>query len=190
MIDRIAQDSGLVLIFFVAAAVLAVPVVIWRIRAGRSSWSALWITALEAGLVASLIGILALTLSAFAVAGQGAIDLIPFRGLVDSFALGEFWVGIALFDLVGNVLLYMPLGFFAALRFERLSGWVWLGIALVLSGAIEVTQFLLLNRAADVTDVLMNTLGAVTGFLVGRAIQHAGRRIPIWRAKDRGHLGQ
>jgi len=171
LLGRIGQESGLIAIVGFAVVLVAVPVVILRVRSGRPVQDTIWLTALEAAIAASLIGILALTLGQFGFGGLGAINLVPFQSLIDSFSQGEFWVGIVLVDLAGNFLLYFPLGLFVALRFPSLSIWPWTLAVLALTAAIELIQGVVLNRSADVTDVLMNGLGGVVGFLVARGVQ-------------------
>jgi glycopeptide antibiotics resistance protein len=171
LLGRIGQESGLIAIVAILALLIAVPVVVLRVRAGRSLWPSVWQTALEVGIVASLVGILALTVGAFGPGGSGQVNLVPFQSLVDSFSLGDFWVAIVLVDLAGNFLLYFPLGLFVALRFRALSIWTWALMVVALTTAIEILQGFVLNRSADVTDVLMNGLGGVAGFLVARTGQ-------------------
>jgi glycopeptide antibiotics resistance protein len=178
LLDRLGQQSGLILVVAIAALLIALPVLVWRVRAAQPLWRAVWKTALEAGLLASLAGALALTLGAFATGGRGEVNFIPFQSVLDSFALGEFYVGIALYDLALNFILYFPLGLFAGLRFPRLSLWPWVVASFALATAVEATQGLVLARSADVTDVLMNGLGGTAGFLVARAIQGYASRLP------------
>jgi glycopeptide antibiotics resistance protein len=172
LLGRIGQESGLVLIVGVAVLLVSVPVVIARVRYGRHLWPSISQTALEAAILGSLAGIVALTTGAFGSGGMGQVNLVPFKSLADSFAHGEYWVGIVLVDLAGNFLLYFPLGLFVAVRFPRLSIVVWVTTVVVLSSCIEVLQGLVFNRSADITDVLMNGLGGVVGFLAARAAQH------------------
>lgn len=176
LIDRISRESGLVLIVGISVLLIAVPVVILRIRSGRQVWPAILQTALEAAILASLLGIFALTLGAFAYGGSGQVNLIPFRDLVDSLAQGEYWIGIVLVDIASNFLLYVPLGLFVALRFPSVSIRAWAPTVVALTAGIEVLQGFVLNRSADVTDVLMNGLGGVVGFVLARAIQRLAAR--------------
>lgn len=89
---------------------------------------------------------------------HGQVNLLPFSQEVD-------WTGYAL-----NVLLFMPLGVLLPLlclwwaRLHRVAA-----AGLFLSLLIEVSQ-LLNNRSTDVDDLLMNTLGAVLGFMLFRVI--------------------
>ena len=70
-------------------------------------------------------------------------------------------------DLISNVLLYAPLGIFAAGSFRRLSPLAGAALAallgLTLSAAIELTQFYDLTRSSDLCDVYANAAGALLG---------------------------
>lgn len=79
-------------------------------------------------------------------------------------------------DLVANILLYMPYGFFAALaispRIAARKRLLWVGIGgFVLCTAIELAQFYVVGRVTNMSDVYLNTfgsvLGAVGGILIG-----------------------
>lgn len=155
---------------------IALPIVAWRIRSGEVVSAAAWKTGLEVAILGSLAMIGVLTLGAFGSGGQGQVNWVPFQSLLDGLALGEFWVGIALTDLLGNILLFIPLGLVIGLRFVRLPIWVWAApIAVALTAAIEIVQLFVLNRSADMTDVMMNGLGGIFGFVVGRMIQRVAR---------------
>ena len=89
---------------------------------------------------------------------QGGLNLHLWSGLrVDS-----LWEGIM---LVGNVAMFLPLGFFLPLL------WRWKGVipvvavGAVLSLSIEGMQFVI-GRALDVGDVFLNTLGTALGWLL------------------------
>ncbi|MEX2546257.1 MAG: VanZ family protein [Chloroflexota bacterium] len=171
LLDRLRAESGLIALVPIAMLLIAIPLTIWRVRAGDSWSSAVWKTALDVAIIGSLAGMLALTLSSLATGGQGQINLIPFQSLFDSFALGEFWVGIVLVDLAANFLLYVPLGLFVGLRLSGLPTLAWALPVVALSAAIEVVQGSVLNRSADVTDGVMNWLGGVAGFAAARMLQ-------------------
>lgn len=74
-----------------------------------------------------------------------------------------------LVNVVGNVLLFVPLGCFGLLCTR------WRLLVVVLSGgalslAIEATQYLA-HRVADVDDVILNATGTVLGAMVGLGLQ-------------------
>jgi VanZ family protein len=82
-------------------------------------------------------------------------------------------------DLIANVLLYMPFGFFAALSVGRRGAFVPIAVAaaagLVLSGAIEIAQFYDAGRDSQMTDVYANTGGALLGAIAAGIVARAGR---------------
>ncbi len=171
LLDRLGAETGVIALVLIAMLLIAIPITIWRVRAGDRWSSAARKTALDVAILGTLAGIFALTFSSFVTGGQGQINLIPFQSLFDSFALGEFWVGIVLVDLAANFLLYVPLGLFVGLRLRGLPTLAWALPVVALSAAIEVVQGSVLNRSADVTDVLMNWLGGVAGFAAARMLR-------------------
>jgi len=80
-------------------------------------------------------------------------------------------------DVVSNILLYIPLGFFAAYALEKRILVVILGATLsgfVLSLFVELVQFYDMRRVQEISDVCCNALGAFVG--AGAAVA-ARRRI-------------
>jgi glycopeptide antibiotics resistance protein len=72
--------------------------------------------------------------------------------------------------MAANVLLFVPFGLSLTLRGWRVPLWRVTLVSVALSVAIELTQGLAGNgRSADITDVLMNTLGGMCGWALGRA---------------------
>ena len=70
---------------------------------------------------------------------------------------------VSLGDIIGNVLLYVPFGYFAGSHFRR-RGWLMALVgATVLSCTTEFTQVWSHGRFPSVQDVLMNVLGAASG---------------------------
>lgn len=85
----------------------------------------------------------------------GDINLIPFQTFILS--------GIPLYTLLGNIVMFLPFGFFPALLWR---GYAWkrvLVTGLCVTGFIECWQ-LLVGRAFDIDDLMLNTLGALCGF--------------------------
>ncbi|WP_062465210.1 VanZ family protein [Demequina soli] len=122
-------------------------------------------TALWAAMLTCLAVILWVTIGLTVVThtgGSGGVNLTPGQEIRRALDTGA---GGPRLNLVGNILLFVPLGTVAALMTRRgfvlrvLTGTA-LGFAL--SAAIESTQHLL-GRVADVDDVILNTLGAFVG---------------------------
>ncbi len=104
------------------------------------------------------------------------ISLRPFRSIARDLASGGDGLVV---NLVGNVVVTLPLGASilvlagakARLRHAAAAGFV-------LSAMIESLQFGTGRRFTDVDDVILNTTGAVLGFLAAAAVRRA-RRKPI-----------
>jgi glycopeptide antibiotics resistance protein len=71
-------------------------------------------------------------------------------------------------NLIGNVVMFVPLGFLSVfglgLTVSRATG-----LCAALSVGIETVQLLLGNRWSDIDDVLLNTVGGLTGALAATA---------------------
>ena len=94
------------------------------------------------------------------------IVLVPFRDLFDALdSRGGIRAPIA--ELVGNLVLFIPLGMALHWRFPRFGLAHVTAVALAVSVAVEVLQALSgTGRWADITDVIMNTLGGTCGALL------------------------
>lgn len=86
--------------------------------------------------------------------------LTPFQEIARTFKTG---LGIQWLLLLGNVAMFMPLGFFPALLWRRWRWWKSLAVGFGASFAIEFTQFFI-GRYTDIDDVLLNTAGALAGY--------------------------
>ena len=85
------------------------------------------------------------------------VNLIPFSQ------------GDSLFNLLGNVGMFLPFGLSAALLWR---GWTWrraLAAGLAITSFIECWQ-VLVGRCFDIDDIILNALGVLCGFLLGRGL--------------------
>lgn len=97
------------------------------------------------------------------------INLIPFREQVIDWTRRSGPLAAA-GEVIGNVAIFVPLGAAAAWRFGRLQARRAVIGVIAFSLAIETTQLLVgERRTADITDVLLNALGAMIGFELWRA---------------------
>jgi hypothetical protein len=157
--------NGVVLMTLVAVplAVLVVWALAWRRRAGgvTSAWA--WRKSLaEVGMVHGTVPFLWLTMMPGAGAGivPARVSLVPLRDLVTMGPLG----------IVGNLLVFASLGFFAPLRFAALASVPRiLALGAGCSILVETAQYVLrLDRVSSVDDVLVNAAGAVLAALASR----------------------
>ncbi len=98
-------------------------------------------------------------------------NFIPFSSIYTSFDFNS--IGILVKQIGGNVLLLMPLGFYAPLmwhRFRKIKLIILLGF--LTSLGIESLQFLISGiigvtyRSFVVDDIILNTLGTIIGFWI------------------------
>jgi VanZ family protein len=93
------------------------------------------------------------------------------------------------FDIVANILAYVPLGFFVALVPRRAApasrAVVALATGMALSAAMETLQWFLPARNASTTDLFANASGAFAGGLAGAFFAHSRLHGAVRRARAR-----
>lgn len=100
--------------------------------------------------------------------GRGALDTL----------LGSWLDWYPRADVIANVLLYVPLGFFAVQAFRGISTFakiLWVaGATVILSAGVELLQYYDLHRVTNMSDVYSNgaggLLGAISGTLLHREV--------------------
>ena len=96
------------------------------------------------------------------------------------------------FDIVANVLAYLPLGCFVALLPPRATPALRAAIAVLagaaLSAAMETLQWFLPARSASVTDLVANAAGALAGGLAGAFYAQSRLRGAMRRVRGRAVL--
>ncbi|WP_374772837.1 VanZ family protein [Streptomyces sp. NBC_01310] len=155
--------NGVVLMTLVALpfAVLVAWALACRRRA-RGVTSA-WRTSLaEVGMVLGTVPFLWMTMMPGAAAGivPGRVSLVPLRDLLVMGPLG----------IVGNLLVFAALGFFAPMRFTAVASVPRvLALGAGCSVLVETAQYVLrLDRVSSVDDVLVNAAGAALAALASR----------------------
>lgn len=109
-------------------------------------------------LIAAVAAIVAITL--VPTHGEHRFRLTPLEEIGD--ALTPPLDHSLLFELAGNLILFVPLG--AALCFRGLAlGKAVIGAALS-SAAVEITQIMITGRTTSTDDAFLNTLGAILGY--------------------------
>lgn len=96
---------------------------------------------------------------------QGTVNLIPLREGIRLFWFyyeNGMWTAL-LVNLLGNIVMFIPIGLFAGLLSDRPCWWKGTLWAFGLSFFIEVAQ-LFVCRGTDVDDLILNTLGGLMGY--------------------------
>ncbi len=106
------------------------------------------------------------------------INIIPFRTLTQQLMrLSSSAKVHAFINLFGNIIMFVPLGFFIPTLFSKTNTLcrtvLW---SLVTVIGIELIQLFTLLGSLDVDDVILNLLGVVIGFGVYREFRQTQRR--------------
>ena len=96
------------------------------------------------------------------------MNLTPFEGIYSSLTHSNFMYSLR--NIVGNILLFMPLGFSIPLRFKVNKFWRVILLGFFTSCLVEVIQLFTSIRSFDVDDLILNTLGAIIGFVLYRLL--------------------
>lgn len=98
---------------------------------------------------------------------MGEISLKPMRifTLLENCPNSESKLNFFLINILGNVLLFVPMGFFPPLLWKKTTFPIAILIGFLSSLFIELCQ-IFEPRVSDIDDIWMNTLGAVLGALL------------------------
>ncbi|MDO8604272.1 MAG: VanZ family protein [bacterium] len=92
-------------------------------------------------------------------------NYVPFKTIV-SYLMGQPTWTVAIYNIGGNIVSFIPLGFFVPILYKQRSSLKHVFIfAFSLSFAIECMQVLLSAGIFDVDDIILNILGAVVGYV-------------------------
>ncbi|MEL7657517.1 MAG: VanZ family protein, partial [Bacillota bacterium] len=119
--------------------------------------------------------------ASYGQSGTPSVNIIPFTEMFRGFHPNHFSFGYMIrhleSNLIGNILLLLPLGFFLPTlwsRFRSFKRTVLIGI--LGSLLIETAQYILAylglssGRASDIDDVILNSIGVILGYMVFQAI--------------------
>lgn len=109
----------------------------------------------------------------------GGTNLMPFREIL------RYDVGTKAFykQVFGNILLFIPLGYFAT-SYCKIKGLGTITLVSLLSSlTIEVTQHYI-GRTFDIDDIILNVVGGITGFLIYTALNAIRNHMPKFLQRD------
>jgi hypothetical protein len=155
--------NGVVLMTLVTLPLAALVAWVLAYRRRAAGVTSAWRMSLaEVGMVHGTVPFIWLTMMPGAGAGTvpERVSLVPLRDLVTMGSLG----------IVGNLLVFAALGFFAPIRFAALASLPRiLALGAGCSVLVETAQYVLrLDRVSSVDDVLVNAAGAVLAALASR----------------------
>ena len=109
----------------------------------------------------------------FQDANYGTNNFIPFKEIM------RYEIGSSYFihNVLGNILMFIPFGFFVSYIVSSKKPYYILIITLMSSIAIEGTQ-ILIGRTFDVDDVILNIVGGFLGYLIFLILQLIYDKLP------------
>lgn len=110
-------------------------------------------------------------------------NFIPFRTIdlyIHSIKDGSLNINIPLKNLVGNLILFLPMGFYLPRFIKRLNKiHIYVITMSVLLLYIEVTQVFSRRGSFDIDDLILNMLGAVIGYAIWNVRFVRSKIVPI-----------
>lgn len=109
----------------------------------------------------------------------GGTNLMPFREIL------RYDIGTKAFykQVFGNILLFIPLGYFAT-SYCKIKGLGTITLVSLLSSLIiEVTQHYI-GRTFDIDDIILNVVGGIVGFLIYTALNAIRNHMPKFLQRD------
>ena len=109
----------------------------------------------------------------------GLSNFLPFKEIF------RYEIGSRLFikNIVGNVLLFLPYGYYSSLYLKSKKIILPSFLALIVSITIELVQ-IYIGRTFDIDDVILNTLGGILGYLLYRFLERVRNRLPKFFRSD------
>jgi len=110
---------------------------------------------------------------------NGGINLVPFTEIL------RYDVGsdLFIFSVLGNILIFLPFGYFISYFIQAKKIWPILFVSLITSTTVEFVQ-LQIGRSFDIDDIILNTIGAIIGFLVYIGLTAIKKHLPAFLQKD------
>lgn len=108
-----------------------------------------------------------------------SFNLVPFRGIfsyltgIDLISGTEdpaFLRGFALSNLLGNIVIFIPLGVYFTLLNPKKGIWRNTLLVMAVSAAVEMVQFAFQLGIGDVDDVILNGIGGLLGVLLCKGL--------------------
>lgn len=83
-----------------------------------------------------------------------------------------YYIRHAFINLAGNVIMFVPLGYFLPKLFEKLRAlWKTFLFSLCLVITVEAVQYFTLLGTCDVDDLILNMVGVILGYLLWRILR-------------------
>ncbi|MEV8147236.1 VanZ family protein [Arthrobacter sp. NPDC080031] len=140
----------------------------WRLATKRAKAETVAIFAVFSLYAAFLLKLL---LFSRAPGSERSINLIPFASIAEyAFSHSPGTERVAFANVVGNILIFIPLGVYASWLPHRVAVWRTMLTVASVSVAVEVIQGVFGVGASDIDDVILNFVGGLVGILTFRLL--------------------
>ena len=110
--------------------------------------------------------------------GSG-VNIIPFKEIM-RYELGS---RLFIFNVLGNIAVFIPFGFFVADYVKAKNIGPVLIISTIVSATVEFVQ-LEIGRSFDIDDIILNVIGGILGYLLYVALKSIKSHLPNMFQKD------
>ena len=107
------------------------------------------------------------------------INLVPFSEIFRY----EFGSGMFIYNVLGNILLFVPYGYFVTRYTNSKSLFQIFIVSFITSFIVEFLQ-VKLGRSFDVDDIILNVLGGIIGYFLYRGLNSIRTHLPKFLQKD------
>ena len=109
--------------------------------------------------------------------GEFRYNLTPFSTIKNYFTYYDhFPIYIWVINIAGNIGVFIPFGILLPILFPKLSNFILFIFAFVIGiTSLEVLQLFSMLGSFDVDDIMLNTLGAVIGYILLQIIRNRKR---------------
>lgn len=106
-------------------------------------------------------------------------NFIPFKEMFRY----ELFSRLFIKNVMGNVLLFIPFGFFTSYLIKTKKIYVPVILTAIISITIETTQ-LYIGRIFDIDDIILNIIGGIIGYLFYIFLEEIKNHLPAYLKKD------
>lgn len=114
---------------------------------------------------------------------EGKINLVPFQTIklflrVLESSSDTYSIIHALSNLLGNVVLFIPMGIFMPYLYKSQNNFfVFLLTHTAIISLVELTQLVTLRGSLDIDDLILNMIGIIFGFILYQTIKFISKKI-------------
>ena len=109
----------------------------------------------------------------------GGVNLVPFKEMF-RYTFGSYKF---MKNIIGNILLFIPFGFFSAYYINTRKATTATFVTLIVTLSAEIMQYYI-GRIFDIDDIILNTFGGFIGYLIYVALTAIKSKLPRFMTSD------